>query len=111
MIRFPLDRQKCRDLWTTSLTNEELAKELGINPVQLYVAGRKLGLGQRWEYINRKYTPREDPSEDEIKARAAEIRAGWSEEEREARLVGSRAGKTWRPPAFEFRQGIAIRSQ
>lgn len=110
MIRFPLDRQKCRDLWTTNLTNEELARELGINQVQLYVAGRKLGLGQRWAYINRKYTPREDPTEDEIKARAAEIRAGWSEEEREARLVGNCA-KTWRPPAYEFAMGVFLRSQ
>ena len=111
MIRFPLDRQKCRELWTTSLTNEELARELGITPVQLYVAGQKLGLGQRWGYISRKYQPRQDPTEDEIRARAAEIRAGWSEEERERRLVGNCVDRTWRPPAFEFRQGIAFRSR
>lgn len=108
---FAFDKQKLLELWKTDLPNREIAAQLGLTEVQLYVAGRKLKLIQRWGYVRRVYRKYVDPTEDEIRARAAEIRAGWSEEEREKRLVGNCVDRTWRPPAFEFRQGIAFRSQ
>lgn len=102
MIRFHVDKEKLRELWRTDKTNADIAAELGITTVQLYVAGRKLKLEQRWGHVRRVYKDSVDPTLEEIAERAAEIRAEWPEGEAERRLVGNVVDPVWTMPAFSF---------
>lgn len=112
MIRFNVDKKKLRELWKTERTNADIAEELGITAVQLYVAGQKLKLGQRWGCVRRVYEKPVDPTPEEIAERAAEIRAEWPEGEEERRLVGNVAAPRWTIPAFTFdRRRHYIREQ
>lgn len=102
MIRFHVDKKKLRELWRTERTNADIAAELGITTVQLYVAGRKLKLEQRWGHVRRVYEKHTDPTPEEIAERAAAIRAEWPEGEAERRLVGNVTNPRWTMPAFTF---------
>lgn len=102
MIRFPVDKEKLRALWRTERTNADIAAELGITTVQLYVAGRALKLEQRWGHVRRVYKDSVDPTPEEIAERCAEIRAEWPAGEADRRLVGNVADPSWMIPEFSF---------
>lgn len=83
MILTPNQKRAIRHLWKGELTLAEIAEEMEFTPEQLAEAVASLGLPERSEadvYL---------PTRAEIRKAAAEIRAGWTPAEREARLCGS----------------------
>lgn len=77
-------KRRIRRLWAGDLTMEEICEEIGMPEAEFLAAAAALGLRDRPEpdvYI---------PTPEQIRLAAAEIRAGWSQAELEARRV------TWR---------------
>jgi predicted Zn-dependent protease with MMP-like domain len=74
-------RKKVKKLWKVSeLTFDEICDELGMEPGELNRLAEEMDLGERPEcdiYI---------PTPEEIRLRAAAIRANWTQAEREARI-------------------------
>lgn len=76
-------KRQLRHLWKGELTTQEIAEEMGFTAEELQEAASFLGLPSRIDpdvYI---------PTQLEIKAATAEIRAKWTPAEREARLVAA----------------------
>jgi hypothetical protein len=73
-------KRAIRARWNSELTNEEIAEEVGMTLPAFVSFAASMGLTDR--------TPAECylPSTDEIRMACANIRAGWTNEEREARL-------------------------
>lgn len=97
------DCEKLRAMWTTHRVIE-IARACGISQQDVYRAAREMELPRRSELFSaaesRGYV---DPTEDEIKQRAQEVRMSWSEEEEAKRLVGFRpASLEWTPPVVSF---------
>lgn len=90
-----IDVEKLKELWRSDLRNADIAAALGISEMALYSASRRLRLPNRC--LLREI--RESPTPAQIRARAAEVRRRWSEEEREKRVVGRRRQR-WTPPEF-----------
>lgn len=101
MIRFRVDKERLIQLWRTEMSNAAIAAELGITELQLYVAGRHYKLEPRYPYV-RRVSAKYDPTPETIAERAAEIRAGWSDEEREKRRVGNVVNPKWEMPTFAY---------
>jgi hypothetical protein len=81
----PNQKRALRHLWKGELTLEEIAEEMCFSAEQLDAAVALLGLPEREEtdiYL---------PTREEILLAAAEIRAGWTQAEREARLASARS--------------------
>jgi len=75
--------------WWTDQPTEQIAAALNISNTRLYILSRNLGLPPR-THVKKRLNYRKDvadPSPDEISRRAAEIRATWSDEERNNRSV------------------------
>lgn len=92
-------------LWRTPMTADEIQHQLGISHNRLYGLVRKHKLPPR-PLIKGEPTTRQanDPTEEEILERAAEVRRGWSEKEHEKRRVGKR--KTdWNIPTYVYEPG------
>lgn len=78
----PNQKRAIRHLWKGELTLGEIAEELGLTLQQLDEIALRLDLPDRPDsnvFL---------PSREEILLAAAAIRAGWTQAEREARLVG-----------------------
>ncbi len=76
-------------MWESGIKSEEICEILGITRGALYRLARKYSLGRRpvrLTGVGRSNVP--DPTEEEILARAAAIRAKWTPNERRARVVG-----------------------
>lgn len=87
-------------LWNDkSLTRDEVARRLGLSETQLTAAARRFGLPPRG--IRRRAYSMDELTPEVIAQRAAAIRATWSEEEREKRMVGRRMQR-WQMPAYAF---------
>lgn len=84
-------------LWGSRMRNDEIASALGITPKQLSRVARRYALCHRGKA---KESVTDDPTQEEIAERAAEVRRGWSPDEEVRRRGGVRA--TWNPPAFAF---------
>lgn len=99
-----VDVVKLFALWHGRMPNLEVAKELGISVYQLYSLGQRYKLPPRVHMhgeFNRRKAKEEVVVGEEYERRKAEIRARWSEEEREKRRVGSTA-RPWRPPSYAY---------
>ena len=87
-----------KDNWQTSTKVSDLAKRLKTNEQAVRRMARKLGLGAR-------PVPEEgshlDPSPDEIKERAAAVRASWTPAERRQRECYDRPSR-WTPPTIQI---------
>lgn len=80
-------KRRVRRLWAGDLTMEEICDELGMPQDEFLALAASLGLRDRPEpdvYI---------PSQEAIRLAAAQIRAGWSNAELEARRVSWWRGK------------------
>lgn len=91
-------------LWRTQLTADEIQRKLGISHNRLYSLVKKHKLPRRSPIkVQDDETERQqkDPTEEEILARAAEIRSGWSEKEREKRCVSKKV-QTWSIPTYTY---------
>lgn len=98
-----VDTQKLFALWATTMTADEIQKELGISHNKLYSLARHHKLPHR--HIPKKSKSRirsreSDPTEEEIAQRAAEIRANWSDQEYERR-AGKKSSQ-WQAPAYTY---------
>lgn len=87
------------ELWFSDIKNAELAKKLGVSRARLWDIRKRYGLPPRRH--ERGGTWPRDPSPQEIEERAAEVRAGWSDEVRQNRGRGSKP-QPWRPPVLSL---------
>jgi hypothetical protein len=78
-----------KPLWYTSITTDELAKELNVSVREIYRLTARYNLKPRLHVkkkkVWRKGVP--DPTPEEIQQRVKEIQAGWSDEDRALRSV------------------------
>jgi hypothetical protein len=75
-------KRRLRRLWVSDASWDEVCEEMGLEPESLRAFAATLGLYDRPDpdiYL---------PTPQEIKVAAANIRMGWSQAEREARLEG-----------------------
>jgi hypothetical protein len=87
-------------LWNTELSKIEIAKQLGISPGALSRLAAKHKLPEK-ENGNVGRTRDVDPTPEELEARMAEIKAGWTDKDHEDRFCGPRK-KTWQPPVVAY---------
>lgn len=89
-------------LWRTPLTADQIQQKLGISHNRLYRLVKKHKLPHR-SPIKTESTERQvnDPTEEEIRLLAAEIRQRWSEKEHEKRRVGPQRTE-WRIPTYVY---------
>jgi hypothetical protein len=96
-----VDVKKLFSLWQTEKTTTEISSELGITKSALYSVARRYALPRRTALVRRSPDRMTDPTPEELEAKAAEIRRGWSREEREKRMVGP-GRRRWTIPQFAF---------
>ena len=99
-----VDVVKLFALWHGRMQNLEVAKELGISVYQLYSLKQRYKLPPRVHMhgeFNRRKAKCEAVDGEEYERRKAEIRARWSDEEREKRRVGPMA-RPWRLPSYAY---------
>lgn len=101
MARMSFDVAELHRLWYSGMTNAELCYTLGVARSSLDVLRSRYKLDRRpFERNNKKAEP-ESPTIEEIEARAAEVRARWSEEEHLRRLCAA-GRREWSMPAYAF---------
>ena len=91
------------DLWKSELTTDQIAKELGISRSKLFLLARQHKLASRKrarKRITRPTTP--DPTPEEIRIRAQEIRSQWSDSEELRRRKNAIDIVSWRVPQYTF---------
>lgn len=91
-LKLPLE--KLEEMWENSAPLGELITISGVSRTRLYKLAKLLGW-QRGANYKKTGKAAKDPSEEEIAARAAEIRATWGEGEEEKRFRGKK-----RQPAY-----------
>lgn len=102
MSRLNFSASELHELWYSQMTNAELCYALGVARSTLNVLRVRYKLDRRpVERNNPKYKNDHTPTPEEIAERAAAVRAKWSDEERERRLVA--AGRLrWSMPSYAF---------
>lgn len=102
MARMSFNAADLYRLWYSPITNAELCRALNVGRSSLDVLRVRYKLARRpFERNNPKFKNDNVPTAEEIAARAAEVRAGWSEEERERRLAAT-GRRPWSMPAYSF---------
>lgn len=97
-----IDVPRLFQLWHTTMSNTELCLALGVSRSRLDVLRIRYKLPRRPRVRKERVDASEsDPSAEEIAARAAEIRAGWSEVEEQRRIVGRQQAR-WAAPRYCF---------
>jgi hypothetical protein len=99
-----VDVVKLFAVWNGQLPNLEAAKALNISVYQFYMLGKRYGLKNRVHLMSakkRRGKPETDVTGAEYEQRKAEVRAKWSDEEREKRRVGPSA-RPWTMPAYAY---------
>lgn len=91
-------------LWHSSMTCDRISERLGLSNSQLYVLARRLKLPNRGrrKVVGGERGP-SDPTEEQIRHRAAKIMASWSPEVAERRLVCKSERPMMRNYAFNGR--------
>ena len=84
-----VDTLRLWKLWNDRVKPDRICQELGISYTRLRLLARRCGL-KGHERLRRPRTgvATPVPSPEEIRERCAIVQAGWSEEERERRLIG-----------------------
>lgn len=102
MGRAAIDVPRLFELWNTQISNTDICVAIGVSRSTLDVLRMRYKLPRR---LHLKKQPTEacesDPTPEEIESRAAQVRAGWSEEEEQRRIVGRRRSR-WSPPRYCF---------
>jgi len=99
-----IDAAELFRVWYGPLPNAEAAAALGISVYQFYVAGKRHHLPIRTHLMSakrRRGKPETDVVGEEYERRKAEVRAQWSDEEREKRRVGPSA-RPWQLPSYAY---------
>lgn len=110
MQKLKVDVVELFRLWRSPLRNDELADALGCPRGSLHYLAARYKLPKRTpeKWAKRTGAKRDLPTPQEIADRAAAIRATWSEEEKERRMVGKRT-RSWQMPAYAFaRRDVAF---
>lgn len=97
-------------LWRSPLRNDELADALGCPRGSLHYLASRYKLPRRDValYAKRGGVEADSPTPEQIAERAAAIRATWSDEEREKRMVCRRMQR-WQMPAYALcRRDVAF---
>lgn len=100
MGRIDIDVPRLFALWGTTISNMDLCLAIGVSRTTLDTLRMRYKLPRRPRV--KKDSPEvceSDPSPEEIESRAAQVRAGWSEEEEQRRIVGRRTAR-WAPPRY-----------
>lgn len=85
---------KLTNLWNSELRSDQICDVLGISRGRLYFLVRRHRLGRRPPRLSGNgLCKTEDPTPDQIRERAAAIRATWTANERKARVVGGYRGR------------------
>ena len=85
----PIDLNHLNRLWKSELRSDQICVELGCTRGHLFNLARKHRLGRRPTRFNApRTTDAPDPTESEIAAATAAIRATWTVQERRSRMVG-----------------------
>jgi hypothetical protein len=92
-----MDRELFAELWLAGASVPEMAARLGCRQPAIYSLRVQFGLPRR----PRVPCTDKDPTPDEIAERSAEVRARWSEEERERRGIGK--VEAWGVPLIRLR--------
>ena len=91
-------------LWGEGVPQPDICLRLGIAPGSFWGVRKRYGLPKRECDRRVDFTETEPPTPEEIAERAAIVRAGWSDEERQRRVVGrSRSPVRLRTYAFSRR--------
>lgn len=102
MSKLSIDVPRLFELWHTTMSNMDICMEIGVSRSTLDVLRMRYKLPRRARI---KKEPPEmcenDPTQEEIEFRAAQVRAGWSDEEEQRRIVG-RKPRRWSPPRYCF---------
>jgi hypothetical protein len=101
-IKVKVDVPLLFKLWAMPVDKMPPAKicsELGVSQASLYTLRQRYKLPARQKSLDR--AP-DDPTPEEIEARAAEVRASWPDGEHERRSCGKSGRRHWVPPAFSF---------
>lgn len=95
------DVEYLRSLWSSDITNAELCRRLNVSGGSLHDLRKRHSLPPRPEYDNsRSYRAPNDPTPEEIEARAAECRARRTADHE---AIAERAGKVrWELPEYSF---------
>jgi hypothetical protein len=94
-----VDARKVFALWANpELGTLEIASRLGLTKSQIWCVSRRLRLPPRPRAEMERLSA---PSPEEIAERCAQVRAGWSDEEREKRCVGQ-GQRSWRLPSYAY---------
>ena len=102
MSKIVVDVQKLFSIWHTAMSNAEICLEIGVSRTTLDSLRHRYKLPRRPRIMPKRLDVEEnDPSHEEIESRAAEIRAGWSEEEEQRRIVGKKQVR-WSTPRYSF---------
>ena len=92
-----VNETRLRELWQQELSIVQIATKLRVMEWDVVRAARKLTLPDRRRLTKGAPVPGPEPTQYEIEQRCLEVRATWSEPERDIRK-SSRHTKTWRPP-------------
>jgi hypothetical protein len=92
-----MDRELFAELWLAGASVPEMAARLGCRQPAIYSLRVQFGLPRR----PRVQCTDKDPTPDEIAERSAEVRARWSEEDRERRGIGK--VEAWGVPLIRLR--------
>ena len=87
--------------WYTKMTAEDVAARLGVSVTMLYRLRKRYKLPPRDADRRSKQQREVDPPPDEIARISEEIKASWSESEKERRWVGPKT-KAWQPPSYQY---------
>ena len=91
-VKLTVDVPKLFELWAAGVRQFEICQELGIRPGTFWQVRQRYALPKRNPARPERGRETPPPSPEEIAERAAAVRANWSEEETERRLVGRLRG-------------------
>jgi hypothetical protein len=100
-MRLQIDVPELFRLWTSGVPHAEICERLGIPQGSLWRVRDHYKLPPRMKVIPRCDRDEDDPTPEEIAERTAAIRAKWTPEETERRIVGPRPS-AYRIPNYRF---------
>lgn len=96
-------KEQLEALWYTEMTNDEIARKLGVRAQRIWEYKNRFGLPPRAVCRTKVAV---DPDPETIERLCAEIQATWSPAER-ARRAGAGAGQAWMAPRMSVnRRGV-----
>lgn len=98
-VVLPVSVRDFTKLWRSDRTVEDVAVEIGVTPDEVRAIAKQCNLKP-------KKSDGPDISPEELQQRAAEVRAGWSEQERRQRIVYKTRSAGFHTYQYDSRTGI-----